>query len=61
MKEEPLIPTIKQYLKENLSIELNFNRYEYGGNNQLEVYLKLDDEVISKNMTTINPVEENYL
>lgn len=51
---------IIEFLKDNLSIEIDFNRWEYGGTNRLEVRLKIGDEVISKNSTYIDPTKERY-
>ncbi len=52
---------ITQYLKDNLVIRADFQRYTYGGTNQLNIRLLLDDIVISECETTIDPTEDkNY-
>ena len=49
---------LTQFLKENLSIDLSFRRYTYGGNNELELKVKLGGEEIYKTSVTVDPTQD---
>jgi hypothetical protein len=54
MNKEELI----QFLKDNLSIEVNFRARSYRANNNLEIIIKLGKEDICRDSTTIKPTED---
>lgn len=54
MKKEELA----KLLKEHLTLDLNFNRYTYGGSNQLTVKIMFDGEDICEAYVTIDPVDD---
>ena len=47
-----------EFLKENLTVGVDFRTYTYGGSNQLEVNIKLDGETICSETCTVEPTQE---
>lgn len=49
---------ILAYLAENLTIDLKFDKYDYGGNNTLKVTIKLDGQEVCTDSCTVEPTED---
>ncbi len=50
---------LTEFLRDNLTLDVSFQQYEYGGGNQLTVKLKLNGEEISSTTCTVEPVKHS--